>query len=184
MFIDLNCFLRWAMWPMGLLFCFCFVVVYFSVYSNLCNQIFYSLGFLQDFQSPQCRTFIFLRIRMFVWNWPGVFKKVYEFTNFCTTLNVRLSKLTKIWRIRFIPKHNLVFLIIKSHLVNKDQIWIFKAKIKAMKANQIISDILSMLEQINWALCTNNTMHITVIEKIRVWLDLFALKWRDEFSVL
>ena len=53
-----------------------------------------------------------------------------------------------------------------------------------MKANQIISDLLSMLEQINRALCTNNTMHMTVIEKIRVCLDLFALKWRDQFSVL
>ena len=49
--------------------------------------------------------------------------------------------------------------------MNKDQIWIFKAKIKAMKENQIISDLLSMLEQINWALCRNNTMHMTVIEK-------------------
>ena len=25
MFIDLNCFLRWAMWPMGLLFIYCHV---------------------------------------------------------------------------------------------------------------------------------------------------------------
>ena len=27
-FIDLSCFLTWAMWPMGLLFSFCFVFVF------------------------------------------------------------------------------------------------------------------------------------------------------------
>ena len=44
-----------------------------------------------------------------------------------------------------LSKHDLHFLKINNS-VNQDQYWIFKAKVKGIKAYQIVSNLLHMLE--------------------------------------